>query len=224
MASTIRTIRQLVNKALMDEPTGDEFLDRAYDDYARQVGHPNPYYRLIFLLARKLQPECYVEIGVDTGLALCHAAAGCPSCCCIGIDSWPDSEEPYQVASQRAAHYPNIRLVRGWSIPEAAELWIALHPGIPQKLIDHHRAISDMSASVPERIDMLFIDAWHEARFVLREWEIYASRVPHGGIVLCDDITGRFPEMSGFWEAVNKGRWITTEKLHPGTGFGVILK
>jgi len=224
MALTISSLRALVKKALQDEPTGDTFLDQAYDEYTQLVGNSNPYYRLIYLLAQRVQPEVYVELGVDTGLAISHAAAGSPSTRCYGIDIWADSEVPYQVAQDRAARYPNIQLVRGWTIPEAMERWVELHTELTQGQIEYHRAISDMSLSVPEQIDMLFIDAWHEARFAMREWEVYASRVPHNGIVLCDDVGGWFPEMGEFWPNVSQGsRHVVTSELHPGIAFGVIL-
>jgi len=207
-----------VDEALKDQPTGDAFLDATYDEFTRRVGVTRHYYRLIYLLAQSVQPSVYVELGVDDGIAIAHAASGCPGCRCIGIDPWIDWPGQYEKAKAIQFQYPNVEFVRGWSTPEARAEWLEGR-GAPSVLSQTVNVLP----RVPGQIDMLFIDAWHRKDLALREWEVYGARVPKGGVVLCDDIFTS--AMGGFWEIVSEGRSsrIIGVPYRP-QGIGVIIK
>ena len=75
---TISDIQALVTESLLENPTGNHWLDAIYDEQVGIIGHTNPYYRLFYRIAQRLKPEFVVELGSWRGDASAHFALGNP--------------------------------------------------------------------------------------------------------------------------------------------------
>lgn len=78
---TIGDLEKLANSIY--EATGDEWLDNLFSLDGR------PYYRYLYRLAKKVNPDVIVELGVQTGRSTAHLAKGAPKARVIGIDPQP---------------------------------------------------------------------------------------------------------------------------------------
>jgi predicted O-methyltransferase YrrM len=152
-----------------------ETIERPTD--ARVFGRDasNPYYDLLYWVAKALQPNFVVELGTCTGGSTAHLAAGTRGKV-LSIDI-----EFRAGTAERLEAFGNIELlVADTRSPEVAT-----------KVIDHGS------------IDLLFIDTDHTAEQVRIEMSIFGPIVREGGLILLDDIR-MHPCMSAWWDELDE--------------------
>lgn len=174
------------------EPTGVGMVDELYDK------HPRPYYRFLYNLARDLQPKTIVEIGVQTGVATAHMAAGAPAADIYGID-------PDQVWYKKeiVENYPKVTFYQGYS--ESFD---------PQYLGDIDLLFIDG------------YHTYDQVKMEYEKYGKYVR--PGGVIVFDDvclpDSLEPGNRMNEFWQELPGDKKIELNFLHPEGGFGALIK
>ena len=198
---TLAQIQRLIEQSLLEEPTGHPFLDDRYQEQVGIIGHTNPYYRLFYLIAQQLQPSFVVELGSWQGTAACHFALGNPQSKVITIDIHREDKVAQQRCYEAANHIPNLTYINKWT-------WDALE---------------DVKAlNLP--ISILFIDAWHDYEYAMREWELYSQLLGSPALVICDDITTayNFEGMLRFWDELPGEKCLFDKGLHGNIPMGFL--
>ena len=149
----------------------------------------NPYYDLLYYVAKELPSDLIVELGTCTGGSTSHFAAGSTGkVISLDIESRPDTIE-------RLKPFDNIELIVG-NTRDPALAWQICKRG---------------------PIDILFIDTDHTAEQVIIELSLYGPLVRPGGIILFDDI--RINDgMSQWWDNLNEDKLELPEMHHTGFG------
>jgi len=199
MKVDIERIKRLVDQCLQETPTGDAFIDAQYDAQVALIGHTNPYYRLFYMIAKDLKPSLSVELGSWRAIAAAHLAAGNPEGQVITIDHYsdPGDDENRRLALEADDKYPNLECVAGWT-------W-------------------DVAPWVPDGIELLFIDSWHEYGYAIRDWNDYSPKLASEALVIIDDVMdcGVIEEIDRFWAEVSEGREsFLDDRVHPGSPMG----
>jgi predicted O-methyltransferase YrrM len=78
-----------------------------------------------------------------------------------------------------------------------------------------------------QRIDVLFIDSWHEYNQAKKDWEAYRPLLEKGALVICDDILKGTPgsgidNMEKFWDEMDYNKFLNTN-LHKGYPMGFFI-
>lgn len=197
---TLDDIRKLVAESLKEAPTGNPWLDARYDEQVGIIGHTNPYYRLFYLIAQTLKPEFVVELGSWRGDASAHFSLGNPNSTVIAVDIHRDNDIAGMAKLQEAVNLlPNLTWLQAWS-------WDAI----------------DTIRVIDAKIDILFIDAWHDYQYAKREWDLYSPLLASPALVICDDITTNFnfEGMIRFWEELPGEKFLNNEvHRHVPMGF-----
>ncbi len=215
MKFELADIKKLVTRALREEPTGDVWLDNRYNEQRATINHTNPYYRLFYLIAQQLKPNVVVELGGWQGTAAAHFAAGHPEAMVITIDHHSDPGDDLNRAKMLGVvdRYPNVNYVQGWTSPGFVEEYHKGQEGWPdvKKLLGR------------KKIDILFIDSWHEGRYFKRDYDQYSPLLANPALVICDDIldTPLFLDMVAFWDSL-PGEKFLNDEVHPGIPMGFI--
>lgn len=196
----ITDIQRLIEQCLLEEPTGDAWLDARYVEQVGIIGHTNPYYRLFWLIARELKPEFVVELGSWQATASSHFAVGNPDSRVLTVDIHREDKAAQQRCYEAAARLSNLTYINGWS-------W---------DVVDQVRAVG-------QPISILFIDAWHDGTKVRLEWELYSPLLADVALVICDDITAayNFEGMIDFWNDL-LGEKVLDNRIHPGVPMGFV--
>lgn len=221
MKFKLEEVKELV-EATVKNPTPEinEFLDARWNsDHCKQF----PYYRLFFHLTQRFKPEYVVELGGWRGDAASHFAAGNNSTVVITIDHHTDpGDEFHQIAMRECCEkYNNLRYIQGWTCTETYKMEKDKHskPGQDAypKLLYY---LNDMA-----RIDILFIDSWHQYDYVKRDWEAYKPLLKKPTLVIFDDLLeGDGPAIGGmrrFWDEL-EGEKFLNGGLHPGYPMGIL--
>ena len=199
MKINLERIKELIPQALAERTTGDAWLDARYQEDLPIIAHTNPYYKLFFLIAQEFEPKLSVELGAYRGTAAAHLAAGNPKGYVYTVDIHREDKVAQAKAQEAAGHYSNLEYINGWT-------W------------DTHVVfqIGSYAADVP--IDLLYIDAWHEYDYAMREWEIYSKMLSDEALVICDDlfdIDGATKDMVQFWRDISDGyEAFTNTEIH----------
>jgi predicted O-methyltransferase YrrM len=208
-------------------PTNDDFLDSRYQWQMTSNGVEWPYYRFFYHLSKWLQPGLVVELGGWQGTAAAHFAAGYEQAKIITIDHHtdPGDEENKAKMLQACKTYSNIMYIQGWSNSEAAAREYGKH-----KLGTVGSVYQDMIEQTlyyGRKIDILFIDSWHNYENAMLDWETYKPLLNSPSLVICDDIQeGGGPEspisgMLKFWDELPEPKFLNAN-LHPGTNMGFL--
>lgn len=198
---TLDDIRRLVDESLLEVPTGNPWLDSRYDEQVGIIGHTNPYYRLFYRIAQMLKPEFVVELGSWRGDASAHFALGNPDSTVIAIDIHKDNDVAGMAKLQEAVNLlPNLTWLQAWS-------WDAV----------------ETIKAIDKKIDILFIDAWHDYKYVKREWELYSPLLADVALVICDDITAgyNFEGMIDFWNELDYEKFLDN-RVHVSIPMGFV--
>lgn len=211
------TIKPLIKQALQEKPTGDDWLDARYDEQALPpVGHTQPYYRLFYLLAQKLKPVTVVELGGWQGTAAAHFAAGAPEAKVITIDHHSDPGDEFNQAKMLdvVRQYPNVNYLQGWTTPGYEE--------------EHHKGAVSVFEDVKQilgadKIDILFVDSWHEGRYLKRDVDHYFPLLASSALVIVDDVfdSEHFVDMIATFNALPGEKFIN-DQVHSGIPMGFI--
>jgi len=205
-AYSLDNIRDLIEECLDMPGTGDPFVDERYREQIELVGHVQPYYRLFWLIASKLQPGLTVELGSWQATAAAHFASGWSHGVVVTMDhhSDPGDDEHRSRAIEAAMHYPNLIYLQSWT-------WDAV----------------DTVRTQGRPIDILFIDSWHEYERVMRDWNDYRPLLTDGALVIADDIfedkTGAtIVGMQRFWSELESEKFLD-DRIHPGIPMGFFI-
>lgn len=193
-------IRKLVEQSLKEDPTGDDWLDSRYNEQVWHVGHTQPYYRLFYLIARELEPALSVELGSWQATAAAHLAVGNPDGLVLTIDIHREDKDAQKRTIEAVERLPNLTYINKWT-------W---------------DAVADVRAP-GKAIDLLFIDAWHDYKLVMREWAAYEPLLADVALVIADDITTayNFEGMLRFWDEL-PGEKFLNSYVHPGVPMGFL--
>ncbi len=198
---SLAQISRLIEQSLLEQPTGNKFLDARYTEQISIIGHTNPYYRLFYLIAQALQPELVVELGSWQATSAAHFAIGCPTSRVITVDIHREDKAAQQRCIEADNHIPNLTYINKWT-------WDAL-PDI-------------QALNMP--ISILFIDAWHDYEYAMKEWELYSKLLSSPALVICDDITTayNFEGMLRFWDELPGDKFLFSNGLHGNIPMGFL--
>lgn len=198
----IKDIQDLIQQALKEQPTGDDWLDSRYNEQVHWIGHTNPYYKLFYLIAKELKTELTVELGSWQATAAAHFAAGNPEGQVITVDIHREDKNAQLRAIEAAGHYENLTYLNRWT-------WDAV-PFIQ---------------NLNQQIDCLFIDAWHDYQYAKKEWDLYKPLLASPALVICDDITTayNFEGMLKFWEEMPEPKFLFSKGLHGDIPMGFLI-
>ena len=197
MKFTLDDVRRVIGRALEDEPTGDPFLDARYDETTAQRGEPLYYYRFFYLFAMEFKPRFSVELGAWQATCAAHMAGGNPDGVVVTIDHHTDpGDEAHRARALEAAQrYPNLFYLQGWTWDMVGEV----------------RAFG-------KRVEVLFIDSWHQHDKVTRDWQDYSPLLSSPALVVADDILEKdgpvIAGMQRFWDGL-PGEKFLDRRLHP---------
>lgn len=202
MKFTLTEVKKLVKEAAAEDvSTGNEYLDNIYEvEVPKIIGHTSPYYIMWYLLAETLKPSLVVELGSWRAFGAAHFAVGNSKGKVVTIDIHKDSQPCHEKAVEVAGHFDNLDFIHKWT-------W---------------DAAQDVAKYGP--IDILFIDAWHEYEYVMREWKLYEPLLADEALVICDDLfdsAGTTIDMVKFWTEISEGydKFVDTS-LHGGIPMG----
>lgn len=200
MKFNLSDIRRLIKKSLLEEPTGHAYLDTVYNEQVSIIGHTNPYYRLFYLIAKELKPNFIVELGSWRAIAAAHFALGNPDSDVVTVDIHREDKIAQQICIDAANSIENLSYINQWS-------WDAV----------------DVIRALEKRINILFIDAWHDYQYAKREWDLYSPLLSSPALVICDDITAayNFDGMLKFWDEL-PGEKFLDHRVHPGVPIGFV--
>lgn len=196
-AFTLDDIKRLIEQSLLEVPTGDDWLDSRYNEQVHYIGHTNPYYRLFWLIAQQLKPALSVELGSWQATGAAHLALGNPAGHVYTVDIHREDFAAKLRAQEAAGYCPNLTYINAWT-------W-------------------DAAPQIPNGIELLFIDAWHDYQYAKREWDLYAPKLAATALVVCDDITTEFnfEGMDRFWVEMPEPKFLDS-RPHPGIPMGFI--
>lgn len=194
---TLDDIKRLIDQCLLEQPTGNDWLDSRYNEQVHYIGHTNPYYRLFWMIARELKPALSVELGSWQATGAAHLALGNPQGKVFTVDIHKDDKAAQLRAIEAANRVPNLTYINAWT-------W-------------------DAAPQIPNGIELLFIDAWHDYQYAKREWDLYAPKLADLALVICDDITAdyNFEGMDQFWTEMPEPKFLDS-RPHPGIPLGFI--
>lgn len=183
MNFSLNKVKSLVEEVAADPPATEiDWLDEIYDVTVPEItGHTNPYYALFFTLTEYYKPKVVVELGSWRAYAAAHFAAGNSDTQVFTVDIHKDDQVAHRIAQEVAGNMDNLTFIHGWT-------W---------DVVDQ---FDDKS------IDILFIDAWHEYEYVVREWELYEPKLSNNALVIMDDIfdaAGATVDMVKAWEEIS---------------------
>jgi predicted O-methyltransferase YrrM len=197
---TIADIQALVTESLLEKPTGNDWLDNIYNEQVGIIGHTNPYYRLFYLIAQALEPKFVVELGSWRAIAASHFAVGCPDCDVVTVDIHREDLVAQQLCIDAMNRLPNLTYINAWS-------WDAV----------------ETIKAIDKKIDVIFIDAWHDYQYAKREWDLYSPLLADTALVIADDITAayNFDGMLQFWDELPGEKFLNND-IHPGVPLGFV--
>jgi predicted O-methyltransferase YrrM len=195
----IPLLEELIAEGLKEELSGDSWLDSRYNEQPQLT----PYYNLFRILGEQLEPSFIVELGSYQGTAAAHFAYGAKDAIVVTIDSHECGQihDEIKKTVEAANHYPNLHYIHKWTRDAGPDV---------QKL------------SQGRTIDILYVDAGHEAENIQREWVVYEPMLSDEALVIFDDVQGGFPGVVHFWNET-KGRKILDTKLHSGIPMGFLI-
>lgn len=182
--------------------TDDAYLESKHDDIIGIVGHVTPYYSFFWTLAQKYKLKFVVELGSWRAVGAAFFAASSPDTTVVTIDIHREDRVAHEIVKEIAAHYDNLHFIHGWT-------W----------------DVVDQVAAFGFPIDVLFMDAWCEYQYMMREWKLYEPLLnKRSALVIVDDVFDAEPtamDMVKFWNEIRKGHegFIDTD-LHLGIPMG----
>jgi predicted O-methyltransferase YrrM len=207
-------------------PLQDDFLNSRYKWQATSNGVEWPYYRFFYYLSEMLQPDLVVELGGWQGTAAAHFAAHNTKTTVITVDHHtdPGDEENKAKMEQVCLEYSNVLYIQGWSNSEVAAREYGKHLSTVGSV---YQDMIEQTLYYGRRIDILFIDSWHNYENATLDWETYKPLLNSPALVICDDIQeGGGPEspisgMMRFWDEMPEPKFLNAN-LHPGTNLGFV--
>jgi predicted O-methyltransferase YrrM len=198
MEFEMSAIKKLVPRALKEPGTGDVFLDDLYTSGAKRIGvPPQPYYKMFYLIAKEFQPGVVVELGSWRGWAAAHFAVGNPAGHVATVDIHREDKNAQAEVRALQSRYPNLTYYNSWT-------W---DPNTVEEI------------SRFGKIDVLYMDAWHEYEYMMKDWEAYLPLLSDTALVIVDDVMdapGATVDMVKFWDGLPaaKVRKYISKRVH----------
>lgn len=180
----LATLQRLIERAL--EPPPACLRELCGDDY-------QPYYHLMFLLARQIRRGVAVELGVHIGRGVGSLAAGSQRVTVFGLDP---ANPPG--LGRVLARYGNISFHQEAALPVPA--WLS--PGA--------------------KVNILHIDTEHSYANARQEFESYRAFLARGAAVLFDDLHAMDDGVLAYFNELAYPK-VQEDRLHPVCGYGVVL-
>jgi predicted O-methyltransferase YrrM len=219
----IKDIEQMAESHVAKK-TGVQFIDTRVEEMRNPQGSVADYYSFFFELTKKYKPEVVVELGAWQGTSAACFAAGNPDGTVITVDHHtdPGDQENKQKTLQAQERFKNLTYCQGWTCDQLYEEEKDKHS------IKGENAFTKVKKALNGRkIDVLFIDSWHEYTQAVKDWEAYKPLLNSPCLVICDDILQGNPgdgidNMVKFWEEL-KGEKYLNHSLHKGFPQGYLL-
>lgn len=154
-----------------------------------------PYYHLMYLLARVITKGIAVELGVESGRGAVSLAAARPVTRVIGLDN-----NHHSGIDKVSGKFENFTFLHRPSMPIPAEVIAASSNGIA----------------------ILHIDTEHSHAMAQAEFEAYAPLLRPGAVVLFDDLHAQEDGVLEYFETLPHPK-IQEDRLHPVCGYGVLI-
>ena len=212
---TIAQIKKLL-KDFKDVPTGNEFLDNRNDPNSK-------YYRFFYQLTKKFKPKIVVELGSWQGTSAAYFAGGNATTKVITVDHHTDpGDDLNRLKTVEAQNqFPNMKYCKGWTCNEIYEEEKDSHSIKGENAFP--KVIKELNG---EKIDVLFIDSWHNHKQALRDWNAYKELMSNDALVIVDDVLVGTPNTAidnvrKFWDELDGVKHLDTT-LHVGFPMGFI--
>lgn len=205
MRFNLKDVEALAESFDPEIPTGDPFLDARYEAHRAKFGHGNPYWRFFYWLCELYRPDMACELGAWQGTCAAHmAGGGAATVATIDHHGDPGDDVNEVLTREAAQRYPGLFYFKGWT-------W------------DRWEDVRDLG----KKIDLLFIDSWHQYHYAVRDWDTYRPLLADRALVVCDDLLETdgavIAGMRQFWDEVRAGRRsFESRRTHPGFPMGFI--
>ena len=214
-ASPVREARAVMDRLSTDQYL--EFVKNYYDAGLNAFGDAWVYGDInTFLLgvAKILQPESYLEIGVRRGRSACMVASQSPKVNFVGFDMW--------IENYAGMENPGESLVRSELMNIGHSGTIEFHEGdsrvtIPKYFAEHPDAF----------FDIITVDGDHSVEGARLDLENVMPRLKSGGILIFDDTCNQsHPGLDELWNSlVGKNPDFATHTFNDvGFGVGIAVK
>lgn len=154
-----------------------------------------PYYHLMYLLARIATKGIAVELGVEKGRGAVSLAAARPELRVIGMDN---------------NHHPDVNKVVG----KFDNFTFLHHPSMPIP--------GEVITASSNGIAVLHIDTEHSHAMAQAEFEAYEPLLMPGAVVLFDDLHAQEDSVLEYFKTLPHPK-IQDDRLHPVCGYGVLI-
>jgi predicted O-methyltransferase YrrM len=203
MRFDLEDVRALAESFDPDQPTGDPFLDGRYDAQVAKFGTQNAYWRFFYRLCEAYKPDLCCELGAWQGTCAAHMAPHSGTVATIDHHGDPGDDENERLCREVQQRYGNVFYLKGWT-------W------------DRWADVRDLG----KRIDVLFIDSWHQYEYMVKDWYTYKPLLADEALIVADDLvaTDSGPTIAGTlraWTEICAGReQFTTGRPHVGVTMG----
>lgn len=154
-------------------------LARPVSDLVRRVAKPRRSAHLLYRLARYYAPEYVVELGTSLGMSTAFFSLACPGATIYTIEGNPAVANKAQTNFDRWQRH-NIHV----TIDQFDEALPPLLDGLP-------------------RVDLAFLDGYHQLEPTLRYFELLLKKKQSDSIFIVDDIYWS-PGMKAAWQAIKQ--------------------
>ncbi len=214
---TIAQIKKLL-KDFKSEHLGIKYLDDFFELHDTQ----RDYYRFYYELVKKYKFKNIVELGTCRGMSAAYFAAGNSSSKVITVDHCtdPGDDNNKQLIFEAVKQYPNIKFCEGWTCDQLYEEEKNLHSIKGQNAFP--KVIKELNGA---KIDLLFIDSWHNDTQAFKDWDAYKPYLKDGALVICDDISqgspggGIYNMLEGFWDKLDYDKHLDDTLMSYPIGF-----
>jgi predicted O-methyltransferase YrrM len=207
------------------KPLGIPFLDNRIEEMRNPQGHVADYYSFFYEFTKRFKPNVVVELGSWQGTsAACFAAGDIQHTSVFTIDhhtDLPNDAISKDLTLKASDAYENLHYYQGWTCPKLYEEQKDLHS------IPGENAFPKLLSRLNSRkIDVLFIDSWHEYHQAKKDWDAYKPLLNDEALIICDDILegtvgSGIDNMQKFWDEM-EGEKFLNNNLHQGYPMGFL--
>jgi cephalosporin hydroxylase len=180
-------LRLLISRAIHSKPI-EQVAEICGNEY-------QPYYNLMYLLAKQIDKGLLVELGVESGRGLASLASAKNDNVVIGLDT-----NKHPALDIVLAQYSNIFYLKFPSMP-----------------------VCDLITRFERPISLLHIDTEHSYAMAKAEFEAYKPYLAKGAYVLFDDLHAQEDDVLRYFNELPYRQKIQDDRLHPICGYGVMI-
>lgn len=223
MKFELKNIKEQIRK-FKGKPTGIPFLDKRFNAMKNPEGYTALYYRFFFALVQTYKPRTIVELGAWQGTSAAHFAAANNETLVITVDHHtdPGDQENRLMTIEATENFGNLKYHQGWTCDRIYNEQKDLHSlGKGQNAFP--KVVKELDG---RKIDILFIDSWHEYKQAKKDWYAYTPLLSDNALIICDDILqgtvgSGIDNMRKFWDEIKAEKFLDT-KLHKGYPIGFV--